>query len=189
MQASDVPLARLLRIAASARRGAAQAASGRSSTRACTRSSARRRRTGTASASAGTTAGGTPRVYRSAHPAWNDRNLRELAASPRRSSSRTSAPRPGARSRRRTRTRSATGTGCGCTTALIREFPTVVRELRLAVDPSLYPSIEGTTDSETMFLPRADLRPRGRPARARSSAWSASSRRPAASTGSSTRSR
>ena len=26
-----------------------------------------------------------------------------------------------------------------------------MRELRLAVDPALYPSIEGTTDSETMF--------------------------------------
>jgi glutamine amidotransferase len=34
---------------------------------------------------------------------------------------------------------------------LIREFPTVKRELVLAVDDSLYPSIEGTTDSETMF--------------------------------------
>src|SRR3954452_18585849 len=34
---------------------------------------------------------------------------------------------------------------------MMREFPTVVRELRLAVDPELYPWIEGTTDSETMF--------------------------------------
>ena len=34
---------------------------------------------------------------------------------------------------------------------LIREFPRVRRELALAVDESLYPSIEGTTDSETMF--------------------------------------
>ena len=34
---------------------------------------------------------------------------------------------------------------------LIREFPRVRRELVLAVDDSLYPSIEGTTDSETMF--------------------------------------
>ncbi len=34
---------------------------------------------------------------------------------------------------------------------LIREFPRVRRELVLAVDESLYPSIEGTTDSETMF--------------------------------------
>jgi predicted glutamine amidotransferase len=34
---------------------------------------------------------------------------------------------------------------------LIREFPSVRRELVLAVDDSLYPSIEGTTDSEAMF--------------------------------------
>jgi glutamine amidotransferase len=35
---------------------------------------------------------------------------------------------------------------------LIREFPTLRRELLLAVDPSLFPSIEGTTDSEAMFF-------------------------------------
>lgn len=35
---------------------------------------------------------------------------------------------------------------------LIRDFHVVKRELVLAVDPSLYPSIEGTTDSETMFF-------------------------------------
>ena len=60
---------------------------------------------------------GTPRLYRSIHPAWNDRNLRELAAgisSP--SSSHTSARRQGRRSRRRTRIRSGTGSGSGCTT-------------------------------------------------------------------------
>ena len=34
---------------------------------------------------------------------------------------------------------------------LIREFPRVRRELVLAIDDSLYPSIEGTTDSEAMF--------------------------------------
>jgi glutamine amidotransferase len=34
---------------------------------------------------------------------------------------------------------------------LIREFPRVKRELVLAVDESLFPSIEGTTDSELMF--------------------------------------
>ena len=33
----------------------------------------------------------------------------------------------------------------------IRGYETVMRELRFAVDPALYPSIEGTTDSETMF--------------------------------------
>jgi predicted glutamine amidotransferase len=34
---------------------------------------------------------------------------------------------------------------------LIREFPQVKRELVLAIDGSLFPSIEGTTDSEAMF--------------------------------------
>jgi glutamine amidotransferase len=34
---------------------------------------------------------------------------------------------------------------------LIREFPRLRRDLVLAVDESLFPSIEGTTDSETMF--------------------------------------
>ena len=34
---------------------------------------------------------------------------------------------------------------------LIREFPRLRRELALAVDDSLFASIEGTTDSETMF--------------------------------------
>ena len=34
---------------------------------------------------------------------------------------------------------------------LIREFPLLRRELVLAIDDSLFPSIEGTTDSETMF--------------------------------------
>jgi hypothetical protein len=35
---------------------------------------------------------------------------------------------------------------------MIREFPTVKRELVLAVDPSLYPAIEGSTDSEVFFF-------------------------------------
>jgi glutamine amidotransferase len=34
---------------------------------------------------------------------------------------------------------------------LIREFPRIKRELVQAVDDAYYPSIEGTTDSETMF--------------------------------------
>jgi predicted glutamine amidotransferase len=94
----------------------------------------------------------TPRVYRSAHPAWNDRNLKELSAA-------VSSPLFLAH------IRASTGSAIQETNThpfrhgrwlwmhngLIREFPTVVRELRLAVDPSLYASIEGTTDSETMF--------------------------------------
>ena len=33
-----------------------------------------------------------------------------------------------------------------------RDFHTVKRELALAIDPPLYPMIEGTTDSEILFL-------------------------------------
>ena len=96
--------------------------------------------------------GGTPRLYRSTHPAWNDRNLRELAAG-------VSSPLFLAH------IRASTGTAIQETNThpfrygrwlwmhngLIREFPRLKRELVLAVDNSLYPSIEGTTDSETFF--------------------------------------
>ena len=93
-----------------------------------------------------------PRLYRSTHPAWNDRNLRELAA--------------GIRSPLfMAHIRASTGTAIQETNThpfrygnwlwmhngLVREFPTVKRELVLAVDPSLYTSIEGTTDSEVLF--------------------------------------
>ena len=94
-----------------------------------------------------------PRVYRSTHPAWNDRNLRELAAG-------ISSPLFFAH------IRASTGTAIQETNThpfrhgrwlwmhngLIREFPHLKRELVLAVDASLYPSIEGTTDSEVMFF-------------------------------------
>jgi predicted glutamine amidotransferase len=94
----------------------------------------------------------TPRLYRSTHPAWNDRNLRELAA--------------GVSSRLFfAHIRASTGTAIQQTNThpfrygrwlwmhngLIREFPRVRRELVLSVGDELYPSIEGTTDSETMF--------------------------------------
>jgi predicted glutamine amidotransferase len=96
--------------------------------------------------------GEIPRVYRSTHPAWNDRNLRELAAG-------VSSPLFLAH------IRASTGTAIQETNThpfrygrrlwmhngLIREFPRVKRDLVLAVDDSLYPSIEGTTDSELMF--------------------------------------
>jgi predicted glutamine amidotransferase len=96
--------------------------------------------------------GETPRLYRSTHPAWNDRNLRELAAG-------ISSPLFFAH------IRASTGTPIQETNThpfrhgrwlwmhngLIREFQHVKRRLVLAIDDSLYPSIEGTTDSETMF--------------------------------------
>jgi predicted glutamine amidotransferase len=95
---------------------------------------------------------GIPRLYRSTHPAWNDRNLRELAAG-------VSSPLFFAH------IRASTGTAIQETNThpfrhgrwlwmhngLIREFPRVRRELLATVDDSLFGSIEGTTDSETMF--------------------------------------
>jgi len=95
---------------------------------------------------------GLPRLYRSTHPAWNDRNLRELAGG-------ISSPLFFSH------IRASTGTAIQETNThpfryenwlwmhngLIREFAHVRRELILAVDDSLYPSIEGTTDSEAMF--------------------------------------
>jgi glutamine amidotransferase len=95
---------------------------------------------------------GAPRVYRSTRPAWNDANLRELAAG-------VSSPLFFAH------IRASTGTAIQETNThpfrhgrwlwmhngLIREFATVRRELVLGVDEALFTSIEGTTDSETMF--------------------------------------
>jgi predicted glutamine amidotransferase len=96
--------------------------------------------------------GEIPRVYRSTHPAWNDRNLRELAAG-------ISSPLFLAH------IRASTGTAIQETNThpfrfgrwlwmhngLIRDFQRVKRELVLAIDDSLFPNIEGTTDSEVMF--------------------------------------
>jgi predicted glutamine amidotransferase len=93
-----------------------------------------------------------PRLYRSTHPAWNDRNLRELAAG-------VSSPLFFAH------IRAATGTAVQETNThpfrhgrwlwmhngVIREFSRIRRELLLAVDESMFQSIQGTTDSEAMF--------------------------------------
>jgi predicted glutamine amidotransferase len=71
---------------------------------------------------------------------------------------------------------------------LIREFPRLRRELVLALDDSLFASIEGTTDSETMFDLALTFGLESDPV-ARSSEWSASSRRPDAGAAWSIRSR
>jgi glutamine amidotransferase len=96
--------------------------------------------------------GEPPRVYRSTHPAWNDRNLRELAAG-------ISSPLFFAHIRASTGTAIQEtnthpfrfGTWLWMHNGLVRDFPVVKRELVLAIDESLFPSIEGTTDSEVMF--------------------------------------
>jgi len=96
--------------------------------------------------------GREPGLYRSITPAWNDRNLRELAAHV--SSGFFLA-----------HIRASTGTAVQQTNChpfrhdrwlwmhngLIHGFGTIKRELTLAVDPKLFVSIEGSTDSELMF--------------------------------------
>jgi predicted glutamine amidotransferase len=94
----------------------------------------------------------TPAMFRSMEPAWNDRNLKELARH-------ISSPVVFAH------IRASTGTAVQQTNChpfrharwlwmhngAIRNFDRVKRDLRFAIDPSLYPEIEGSTDSETFF--------------------------------------
>jgi predicted glutamine amidotransferase len=96
--------------------------------------------------------GAEPAVFKSIDPVWNDQNLREIAG--------------------RIRTpvlfahiRAATGTPVQRTNChpfrhgrwlwmhngLIHGFREAKRDLLMAVDPALYPDIEGSTDSEAMF--------------------------------------
>ena len=94
----------------------------------------------------------TPGVYRSIEPAWNDRNLRDLAAH-------IESPLVFAH------IRAAIGsivqeTNCHpfrhgrwlfMHNGFVGDFQEVKRDLVLAVDPSLYPSIEGSSDTEVLF--------------------------------------
>jgi len=96
--------------------------------------------------------GETPAVFHSMEPAWNDRNLQELAKH-------TSSPLVFAH------IRASTGTAVQQTNChpfrhgrwlwmhngAIRDFERVKRDLRFAIDPGLYHEIEGSTDSETFF--------------------------------------
>ncbi len=97
--------------------------------------------------------GEMPAVYKSIEPAWNDRNLRELAK----------YIRAGLVF---AHIRASTGTPVQQTNChpfrhdkwlwmhngSIAHFQEVKRELMLAIDPSLYGDVEGSTDSETFFF-------------------------------------
>ena len=74
-----MPLARIFRLAGSARGTALQAQALADRPEPALAARAPRRRTATGSASAGTGRAATPAVFHSIEPAWNDRNLRELA--------------------------------------------------------------------------------------------------------------
>jgi predicted glutamine amidotransferase len=96
--------------------------------------------------------GETPGVFHSVEPAWNERNLKDLAQH-------LVSPLVFAH------IRASTGTAVQQTNChpfrhgrwlwqhngAIRGFPLVKRDLVLAIDPSFYPEIQGSTDTEVFF--------------------------------------
>jgi predicted glutamine amidotransferase len=97
--------------------------------------------------------GDTPGTFHSIEPAWNDRNLRELAAHLRsglvlahiRASSGSPVQQTNCHPFRH-------GRWLWMHNGLIGDFRRVRRELVLAIDPELFPFIEGSTDSEVFFF-------------------------------------
>src|SRR5437762_1377772 len=97
-------------------------------------------------------ASGEPGVFKSMEPAWNDRNLRELAGHVEshlflahvRATTGTPVQQTNCHPFRY-------GKWLWVHNGLINDWLTVKRDLALAVDPALYPLIEGTTDSEVLF--------------------------------------
>ena len=97
-------------------------------------------------------AGEIPALFRGTEPAWNDSNLREIAAH-------VTSPLFFAHIRASSGTR-VQQTNCHpfrhgrwlfMHNGLINDFPAVKRDLVLDIDPSLFPTIEGQTDSEVLF--------------------------------------
>ncbi|MEU2064099.1 class II glutamine amidotransferase [Streptomyces sp. NPDC013455] len=95
----------------------------------------------------------TPAVLRDVGPAWNNRNLLEIAHHVRsglffahiRASTGTAVQQTNCHPFR-------SGRWMWMHNGSINGFPRLRRELALAVDPALYPDIEGSTDSELMFF-------------------------------------
>jgi predicted glutamine amidotransferase len=95
----------------------------------------------------------TPGVYHSTEPAWNDRNLQELSAH-------------AVAGRVFAHIRASTGTAVQQTNChpfrhgrwlwmhngAIADFALLKRDLALAVEPALYPEMQGSTDSELFFF-------------------------------------
>jgi predicted glutamine amidotransferase len=94
----------------------------------------------------------TPAVFRSIEPAWNDRNLREVASHVRsplflahiRASTGTAVQQTNCHPFRH-------GNWLWVHNGLVRDFHLVKRDLALAVDESLYSYMEGSADSEVLF--------------------------------------
>ena len=95
----------------------------------------------------------TPAVFKSIEPAWNDRNLQELSGHVRsglvfahiRASTGTPVQQTNCHPFRH-------GNWLWMHNGSIARFHDVKRELLLAVDPSLFPDLEGSTDSEAFFF-------------------------------------
>ena len=94
-----------------------------------------------------------PGLFRSSLPAWGDQNLRELSAQIR-------SPLFLAHVRAASAGMPVQQTNCHpfkhgkwlfVHNGYIADWPHLRRELTMAVDPELYPYIEGSTDSEVMF--------------------------------------
>jgi len=96
--------------------------------------------------------GPTPARFRSVQAAWSDENLRDLAAHERaghlfahvRASTGTPVQQTNCHPFRR-------GRWLWMHNGVLRDFRAYKRDLVLAVDPALFPDIEGSTDSEVMF--------------------------------------
>ncbi len=94
-----------------------------------------------------------PAVLKSVHPAWNDQDLREVAGQVRtplmfahvRASSGTPVQRSNCHPFRH-------GRWLWMHNGSLAMFREIKRDLQMAVDPSLYADIEGSTDSETLFF-------------------------------------
>jgi glutamine amidotransferase len=98
-------------------------------------------------------ASGEPGVFKSLVPAWNDRNLRELAGHVEshlflahiRAATGTPVQQSNSHPFRH-------GKWLWIHNGFVADWVTVKRDLVLAIDPALYPSIEGSTDSEVLFF-------------------------------------
>ena len=94
----------------------------------------------------------TPAVFKSVEPAWHDRNLREVAGHVEsglflahiRASTGTAVQQTNCHPFRY-------GKWIWVHNGLVRDFHSLKRDLALAVDESLFASIEGSTDSELLF--------------------------------------
>ena len=109
----------------------------------------------------------TPGVFHSMEPAWNDRNLRELAGHVKsglvfahiRAATATPVQLTNCHPFRH-------GNWLWMHNGVIYDFQRVKRDLVLAVDPALYPEIEGSTDSEVFFFLALTLGLKDDPAKA-----------------------